>query len=306
MPEDIVRTTFTRYRLGGASSLAIPLAWLRLLGPLGGGPQILDPSRGSQQGVSAHIGIHRNYDVRIGDILKEGAAGASGRAFIVLQVEPRADHVDLYHSSEIPPPIPDEFNTFTKELFWTDPDAGFLATNSSSLGGILQISSLPPGTSPTAAVKYFQLVRGDFDIWTRLTTDDGTAGNVRNALIGAQLASDSTGIFVGYRHPNGGGQAELIRYDVISGPITSTIIGAAAASSANYFVRLKRQGSRLRAFYKITAGEPAVESDWIEIFQTLASAFASAAELRVGHFGFTNNSAEGNATWVFLRHWISA
>lgn len=304
MPEGIVRTTFTRYRLGGASSLSIPLAWLRVLGPFGGGPQILDPLAQAQQSTSSIIAIQRIYDVRIGDILKEGAAGASGRAFLVVQVEPRADHFDFYHSSEIPPPIPDDFDLLSKEVFWIDPDTGFGIVGDLPLGGRLQLSSVPAGTSPTAADKFYQLVRGDFDIWTRILVDAGTAGNVRNGLIGAQLASDSTGCFVGLRHPNLTNDHELIRYDVITGPITNVVVGASQTTGTFHF-RLKRQGSRLRAFFKATAGAPTVDSDWTEIFQTVANSFSSSAELRVGCFGFTNNSTQGLLDWLFVRTWVS-
>src|SRR5262245_38568200 len=303
MPDSVVRTTFTRYRLGGAASLALPLAWLRVLGPFGGGPQILDPLAQDQRSTSAAIAIQRSYDVRIGDILKEGAHLAAGRVFLVRQVEPRADHFDLYHSSEIPPPIPDDFNSFAKEVFWTDPDTGF-EVQSGTPHGLLKLTSMPAGTSPTAADKLYQLVKGDFDVWAEVVTDSGTAGNVRNSLIGAQLASDLTGTYVGRRHPNGGGNIEIVRYDVLTGPVTNTLVGP-EVSLVNGWVRLKRTGTRVRTFHKITVGEPATENDWTEFMPSVANAFSSSAELRVGCFGFTNNSTQGEAIWLFFRNWSS-
>src|SRR5262245_66236663 len=70
-----IRRAFTRYRLGGVASAAVSRAWLRILGPSGGAPQILDPIEQQNRTLAAFIRIQQSFDMKVADILKDTASG---------------------------------------------------------------------------------------------------------------------------------------------------------------------------------------------------------------------------------------
>lgn len=293
-----IRRAFTRYRLGGVAALAVPRAWLRILGPSGGAPQILDPIAQQNRTLAAFLRLQNSFDVKVADILKENA---SGRIFVVGQVQPEPGKTNLLHCSEIRAPIPDEFNAQSVEAFWTQTASGFLISSDGPSEPVLLLSSMPAGTLPSAAKGNYQLVSGDFDVWARLRTDVGSVGNVRHALIGARRPSDNLGCYVGVR--DNGSTGEFVRLDEYAASTLDTTTGAQGAPATLYYVRLKRTGSRFQVFYKATVAAPAIDSDWIEIANDPATSFAGTEDLRVGLFGYTNNSTSGQALFAFLRNW---
>jgi len=293
-----VRRAFTRYRLGGVASAVISRAWLRVLGPSGGAPQILDPIAQQNRTLAAFIRIQQSFDVKVADILKETA---SGRIFVVGQVQPEPGKTNLLHCSEIRAPIPDEFNAQSLEAFWTQTTSGFSASTDGPSEPVLLLSTMPAGTLPSAAKGNYQLVSGDFDIWARVKTDVGSVGNVRHALIGARRPSDNLGCYVGVR--DNGATGELIRLDEYAASTLDTTSGLVASPATAYFVRLKRTGSRFQTFFKATLDPPVLDSDWIEIANDPATSFSGVEDLRVGSWGYTNNSSAGSALWHFLRNW---
>ena len=66
---------------------------------------------------------------------------------------------------------------------------------------------------------------------------------------------------------------------------------------------MKRTGSRFQTFFKATLDPPVLDSDWIEIANDPATSFSGVEDLRVGSWGYTNNSTAGSALWHFLRNW---
>src|SRR5262245_14276502 len=114
-PSPYVRRSFTRYRIGGIASISIPRAFLRILGPAGGAPQILSVMDSKNATLSAFIRLQRSFDIRVHDVLKD----SGGRLFIVHQVQPEPGLTNLLHCSEFGPPIPDEFDAQSVEDFWT-------------------------------------------------------------------------------------------------------------------------------------------------------------------------------------------
>jgi hypothetical protein len=289
-----VRRSFTRYRIGGVASVSITRAWLRILGPAGGAPQILSPMEGQNATLSAFIRLARVFDIRVHDILKD----STNRIFIVHQIQPEPGLTNLLHCSEIPPPIPDEFDAQSLEDFWTSTASGFSISTTDSF---LQLTSMPAGTLPSAAKGLYQVVPGDFDIWAQLRTDTGSVGNTRNALLGARHPSSSLGCYVGALDY---GSTDLVRLDEYAASTLDTTTGAGGlATNTLYYARLKRMGARFRAFYKSTAALPTVNSDWTEIFNDPSTSFSSPDALRVGAWGYTNNSSQGNARLVYIRNW---
>lgn len=298
-----VRRAFTRFRLGGVVAQAIPRAWLRILGPIGGAPQILDPVEGENQTLAAFIRLSNVFGVRVADILKENE---SGRIFVVRQVQPEPNRTDLLHCVEIQAPIPDEFDAQSLEPFWTQTDTGFSISSDGPSESVLLLSTMPAGTLPSSAKGNYQLVAGDFDVWAQLRTDAGAAGNVRHALLGARHPTSNLGCYVGVRSPTAT-TADTVRLDehaVATLDTTTGTVGAAAVTL--FFARLKRTGSRFQAFYKITPNTPIAESDWIEIVNDPATSFSSVEDLRVGLWGYTDNSTAGQAIFAFLRNWPEA
>lgn len=294
-----VRRAFTRYRLGGVAALAVPRAWLRILGPSGGAPQILDPIAQQNRTLAAFLRLQSSIDVKVADILKENA---SGRIFVVGQVQPEPGRTNLLHCSEIRAPIPDEFNAQSVEAFWTQTAAAsFFSSSDGPSEPVLLLSSMPAGTLPSAAKGNYQTVSGDFDIWAKVKTDVGSIGNVRHGLIGARRASDGLGCYVGIR--DNGSTGELIRLDEYAASTLDTTSGLIAAPATAYFVRLKRTGSRFQTFFKATLDPPVLDTDWIEIANDPATSFSGVEDLRVGSWGYTNNSSNGSALWHFLRNW---
>jgi hypothetical protein len=293
-----VRRAFTRYRLGGVASAVVSRAWLRVLGPSGGAPQILDPIAQQNRTLAAFIRLQSSFDVKVADILKETA---SGRIFVVGQVQPEPGRTNLLHCSEIRAPIPDEFNAQSLEAFWTQTTSGFVSSSDGPSEPVLLLNSMPAGTLPSSAKGNYQTVSGDFDIWARVKTDVGSVGNVRHALIGARRPSDGLGCYVGIR--DNGSTGELIRLDEYAVSTLDTTSGLIAAPATAYFVRLKRTGSRFQTFFKGTLDPPVLDSDWIEIANDPATSFAGTEDLRVGSWGYTNNSSAGSALWHFLRNW---
>ncbi len=303
MAGEFSRENFIRFRIGSAVMLDITPAWLRVLSPFGAAPQILDPTGQGLVGVSAEIRYRGPINVIPGDILKAGlqAAPAHGRIFIVRQVQRESD-ANLFQCAEIAAPIPDEFDD-ERELIWTQLGGNVFFTTNEIFGGSMQ-TSLPAGTKPILEHALIQLISGDFDIWTRLRTDAGGAA-VRNALIGLQIPSTLTGIFIGFR--DNGASSEPVRYDVLTGTpsfVTTTSTGPVASSATYYYVRLRRRGRFFRTFFKTSPGEPVAESDWTQLHPSGSFFFSSSDNTRLGLFGFTNNSAAGIARWDFIRHWI--
>ncbi|MGH9753446.1 MAG: hypothetical protein ACREA2_11740, partial [Blastocatellia bacterium] len=81
MPDSpFIPRSFTRFRFGGVAALAIPRAWLRTLGPLGGAPQIFDPIGQQNRTLAAFVRMPRVFDVRVADVLRDNL---SGRLFVV-------------------------------------------------------------------------------------------------------------------------------------------------------------------------------------------------------------------------------
>lgn len=308
MADEFVRQTFTRYRLGGGGTLNNVPGFLRVLNPSAGSPQILDPISGLiSLPISAEIRVKAASDVRVDDILKTGLHTIAGRVFIVRQVKPEAD-ANLFQCAEIRHPIPDEFDAQSLGPFWaTGLGLGSWAFLNESQGGIAHMDSMPNDTKPIDdGYSLFQPVSGDFDVWSRLRTDAGSAGNVRNALLGVRHTGSLTGCWIGIR--DNGLTGEPVRYDVYTGSPnfdTDTNTGFAAFPATYYYVRLKRIGNRFRTFYKTSPGEPVTESDWTEITNDPATSFVSTSEpLRLELFGFTNNSTQGEARFQFLRNWV--
>src|SRR5215510_12039779 len=134
-----VRRSFTRYRLGGVASAVVSRAWLRILGPSGGAPQILDPIAQQNRTLAAFIRLQQSFDVKVADILKENS---SGRIFVVGQVQPEPGKTNLLHCSEIRAPIPDEFNAQSIEAFWTQTaGSSFFSSSDGPSEPVLLLSS---------------------------------------------------------------------------------------------------------------------------------------------------------------------
>lgn len=290
-----VRRSFTRFRPGGVATQAITFGYLELRTPAGGAPKIFSPTAQKDATVTASIKLSRKWDVRIGDILKESYAG---RAFLVLQTAPNPGF-DLLYCAELMLPIPDEFNAQASiEPFWSTTASGF------AIDPLSFLSLIPPpaATLPSGAKGCYQLVTGNFDIWARLRPDTGSVGNVRIVLLGARHPSTNLGCFIGSKDD---GTNQLIRRFDEHTVSTLAESGSATATTLTFnYYRIRRDGTIFTTYFKNTAGEPTVESDWTLIFAaSIANSYRNAEPIRVGAWGYTNNSNTGEAYWDFIRNW---
>ena len=101
------RTSFTRQRQGAAEALAITPAWLLV--------RHVRPEAILEGAWSAKIRVRSDWDVRVGDVLKE----EDGRLFVVQQMAPEQATM-LLLCSEVKGLIPDDFSSQVLNVWWTD------------------------------------------------------------------------------------------------------------------------------------------------------------------------------------------
>lgn len=287
------RAALVRHRLGGIASSVVSPARLSIFGPPGGAPLIVSPNS-LQVGVSGFADVGLRADVRVNDFLYWTE---KDRWFRVTQLAPFPAVVRAL-VAEISAPLPDEFALQMIESWWTTTASGFSILTTD---GSMNLTTMPAATLPSVAKGCYQLVSGDFDVWTRLRADSGSGGNVRHALLGARDPASGLGIYMGLA--DNGVDADLRRFDEYQ-VATLNIDNILVIATATYaYVRLKRSGGRFRTFHRTGAVDPTTENDWTEDDNSAAVSFSSSAAMRVGLFGYTNNSTLGEARWQFLRNW---
>lgn len=284
------RTTFTRYRTGGAPAATLSPAWVSIYAPAGGAPTVI--VRGQvQSGVTAAIDVVRVADVLVNDFLKDGQ---DGRIFQVLQLEKQGGRLHLL-AAEVKPPIPDEFESGAVEGYWT----GSGWTIDAPSGVIL--SPHPSATLPSLATLLYQDVDFDFDMWGRCRADGGAAGAVRRVLLAARHPSTGLGVYAGIK--DDGANSTFIRLDEYSAGLLAETTGAAFATATLGSVRLSRVGAMMHAYH---SGEtlPNEDADWTEITPGANIYTTTAQALRVGLAGYTQTGAVGDGRWQFIRNWL--
>lgn len=288
----MIRTKFTLYRPGSATTTSVAPAWLDIYSQPIGAPAVIARG-GVSAGVTGRATFHRAQDVQVGDILLEKS---TARSFSVIQIYLKgAQKYALL--TEILPPIPDDFETGVIEQYWAQTPAGASIFSILKPTGRLNLAGGPSAAYPSAGSRLTQSLNGDFDIWTKLESDAGGGASIRYPLIGA-IDVSGAGAYVGLKN---NGAANFVRIDEVSaGSITETVSVAAGGTSG--YVRLRRIGITLHSYYSLSATEPAVEADWTEIQMPLFP-FTSLATLSVGAFGYCNTGTGSALYWAFLRNW---
>jgi hypothetical protein len=260
------RTSFTRFRYGEASGLAITPAWLEVRRAVAGLTTV-------GQGAAAFVRCKIDWDVRAGDVLKE----ADGRLFAVQQVRPE-QATQMLLCSELSAIIPDEFESGIINAFWTVGAAGSWA----QMAGTSTVMLTPPtGTKPEDAGFLSQPVTGDFDVaaWVCCTT--GTVLDVQWALLGARTAADN-GVYLALRDDGAGMQ--LVRVDEVAGVVTETALAMDA-----HWLRVKRVGCDFLTYYSANRrGVPEI-GDWV-LLPPGGAALQTAGAVSVGLGGYATGA----------------
>lgn len=287
------RSAFMRYRLGSLASGAgtpptLAPGWLTIYSPAIGAPETV--ARGSVVlPVAGQIDFRREEDVRVGDLLKDQA---TGRIFTVAQMQDRPVQRRVL-VAEVFPPIPDEFESGLIEAYW-DLDGNWAINQ--TLGELVPVTvSL---ADPAVASFCYQLLQGDFDVFTWVFADVGSSGAVRYALLKVQLnllGPELTAVGV-----KNNGKGVFVRVDKNPG-IVETVEGSLSAGLYG-FVRLKREGARFRTFYASATHPPTEETEWREINPPV-NAWTSAADVLIGLAAYQNAGTTGSMRFRFLRNW---
>ncbi len=289
------RVSLTRFRFGGVAAATIAPAWITIYAPAAAAPAVFNPA-GLEVGSSGFVKLPRGADVKVADFLSWSDAM---RIFLVIQVVPEPLH-NRALIAEIPGPIPDEFGYQEIEAFWLEAQAGSAVFDIDTTDGAATLSPLPLGTIPSQSSMLYQVVSGDFDVWSHLVADPATAGRIRRALLGAKHPTSGLGIYIGLLGESA--SSDIDRYDEYAVSTVTTANGPTIATNTYAWFRLNRAGARFRTFYA-TAAEPADDDDWIELTQPAATSFTSSDDLRVGLAGFCSNLAAGTAKWKHFRNW---
>lgn len=287
------RTQFLLYRLGTGVEVSIKPCWLSIYGAsVGAAETVIDRII---QPVSGFVDCPRSADVVFGDILREGAAGSSGRVFVVTQIENRPA-VTRCLVTEIFPPIPDEFESGVREAFWAE-DGTWVVDKSQ---GSAQPTPLPSLSAPSVSNYLYQTISGNFDVWCGVRVDTGSAGAIRHAMLKAQanlLGPDL--VAVGVRD---NGVPTFYRADRVD-PTLTTTDGLTVPSGLGYYLRLQRIGTRFRSFWAVQDSEPEKEAQWTEIYAPASGSWSTSGDVLIGLAAYQNSGTSGLVHFDFFRNW---
>ena len=286
------RSNFIRYRRGNPSSAPTLAGFLtvyqRAAGPLPG--HILAKLTSGQIDFGRGVNLER-YDIlrdkrddRLYQVVQLAAAGGFLRA----------------HVAEILPPIPDDFNCGTTiEEFWSDAGVGAWALEVDQAE--LTVSGAGLTSSDALGIPFlYQSVGYDFDVYARVKTSAGSGSVTRYVGIKAGNSGDTAAVFVGIKDD---GSAVFVHQEW-DGVTDAEAEGGAYASAAYGYVRLRRFGCRLSAFWATTALPPAKELDWHEIYG--ANLWETHAALRVGVAAYCDGTlGSPDIRFKALRNWIA-
>lgn len=289
------RTKFLLYRLGTGLEATLLPAWLSIYGAsVGAAETVIDRII---QPVSGFIDCRRLADVVPGDILREGATGSLGRVFIVTQIENRPA-ITRCLVTEIFAPIPDEFESGSREAFWAE-DGTWVVDKSQ---GAVQPTPLPSLSAPSVSSYLYQTMSGDFDVWSKVRVDTGSGGAIRHAMIKAQpnlLGSDL--IAIGLRND---GSPTFYRADRVD-PTLTTTDSLTVATDLGAYLRLKRQGVRFRTFWCVLESAPEKDSQWVEVFAPASGSWQTANDVLLGLGAYQNTGTTGLVYFDLFRNWQS-
>lgn len=271
------RTSFTRYRQGEASGLALSPAWLHVR-------HVRPDADVVSAAWTARIRIGSAWDVRFGDVL----AQSDGRLFCVQQIAPE-QATKMLLCSEVRGIIPDDFSSQIFNAWWTKGDLGLW----SLVVGESCVKVTPPVASlPSQGAKLYQTVRGDFDVSAKLLCGVGTETN--RQFVYLALWYQDKAVTIGRCND---GVPVIARFDEMGG----AVVGTELEMIAQYF-RLARVGNDLLTYYCELPRGPQSLNDW-KLLRASSAAVTCAEDCQVGLGAMAVDAGEENTIYWVKNEW---